>query len=235
MTGCTVAVEAGPVYGRAMAARKVRVTRRAAVAGIAAALVVGCDEKKDDEEEEEDDDGESKKSKKKKKKKKKGEDDDAPLEDKKDHFDRDAYAMGRDFAFACVFALLGKQSSVSKNVSQATLRAGKLGIGAPPTPTKQNAMATMRGTAISDAIEKKHGPEIAAAYGLGMTLTDLFFGVTLESDVSRQVAAVGKLAEKAGTPKSVYDKPYAAVKRKASDATVKALNKAIDTHYDFKS
>ena len=145
----------------------------------------------------------------------------------------DAHTLGRQYAFACVFAMLDKPSNVSRNMTKATAAAKKLGIAVPKAPTKAAAMESMRDTALSDALAEKHDEKVASAFSLGIVQTDLFFGVSLETKVDRQVAAVRLLAEKAGVPAKVYDAALKKVEAGATSDNVKALNKGIDAHFGY--
>ncbi len=192
-------------------------SRRLVIGGLGALVLLGCEDKSEGKDDNKGDKG-----------------DDKPASEAKASPADDAYSMGRKFAFACVFAMLDKADGVARNMAAVGAKAAALGVDAPSTPTKDGAMEMMRATSVAEAIDKKHDDKTGAAYRLGVTLTDLFFGVNLEADVSSQAADAGTHAAKAGVPASVYETQLAAVKAGASDDTVSALNKALDGHFHYK-
>ncbi len=215
--------------------------RREGLLLLAGLVLVGCDKKetkskKSDEDEEEDDD-----KPKKKKKKKKGEEEaaesataKAPTEPPEVTLGRSAYSMGRNWGYACVFALLEKPDDVARNMGEITTAAAALGVAPPAAPTKDGAIDALRSTSLTDAIAKKHGPKIGAACDLGRDLGDLNFGIALGADVAPQLGRVATHATAAAVPDAVWKSLLDSTKASPTDATATALSKALDGHYQYK-
>lgn len=146
--------------------------------------------------------------------------------------DKMAFFLGRKWGFACTFAMLEQADSVTKNMGQATTLAKGLGINPPTEPSKDNAMEAMRSPTLYDEIKKKHGDKPAAAYSVGVSVTDAYFGANIDSDIKTQLAAVEKGAKDAGIPETVYKAKLDAVKAKPDDEdAVEALAGAFESHY----
>jgi hypothetical protein len=142
-----------------------------------------------------------------------------------------AFFMGRKYAFACTYAMLGEAAQAQKTHGEANTFATSIGVAVPPVPSKEDAMKAMRAPAPGDEIKKKHGDKASAAYALGVALTDAFFGANLEADIGPALAEVEKNAKAAGVPETVWKDKLDAVKAKASTDGVTALARAFETHY----
>lgn len=146
--------------------------------------------------------------------------------------DKMAFFLGRKWGFACTFAMLDKADAVSKNMGEVTTFAKGLGINPPTAPTKDGAIEAMRSPTLYDEIKKKHGDKTAAAFSVGVAVTDAYFGANLDSDIATQLAAVEKGAKDAGIPETVYKSKLDAVKAKPDDEdAVEALADAFEGHY----
>jgi hypothetical protein len=152
-----------------------------------------------------------------------------------------AFFMGRKFAFACTFAMLDKSAEAQKAHDEASKFGTTAGVTPPPLPSKDDAMKAMRSTAPAEELEKKHGEKAAAAYLLGVALTDAFFGASVEADIGPALAEVDKQARAAGVPESVWTQNYDAIKNaddiskfvqgKVNPAAVTDLAQAFEAHY----
>ena len=196
-------------------------TRRLVLVLAATGVLVGCPKKETSS----DDDGETKKD-----------DDDKdkpePAPAKVDN-DALAFALGRKYAFACVFSLLDKADAAAKNIGSTTTSAKALGITPPTAPSKEGAMEAMRSSTLRDEIEKKHGAKAGAAYSLGITATDMFFGVALGSPISDQLTDSEKHARAAGIPEDAWKSKLDAAKATATEDTIGALNGVFDAHFKY--
>jgi hypothetical protein len=142
----------------------------------------------------------------------------------------EAFMMGRKYGFSCVYALLGETASSEKAHGEAKLFGTALGVTTPPAPTKEGAMDAMRTSTVGDEIKTKHGDKAAAAYALGVALTDAFFGASIEADIATQLADIEKHARAAGVPESVWKAKLDALKTKADADALEALAKDFTVH-----
>lgn len=212
-------------------------SRRQGLGLVFVALLAGCDKlkgeasssKKSDDKDEDDD-----KKKKDKKKDGEGEKSAAPKAEEVSpevQSMRKAYALGKAWGYACIFSTLGQPPDVTRNMTKVDASAKDLGIEAPKAPTKEAAMGAMRAPAVSDALTKKHGAKVAAAFGLGRDMADIFFGAMLGADVSPVCASIEKGSAAATVPEDVWKTKLAAVKAGANDKTSSTLTKAFDAHF----
>lgn len=214
-------------------------SRRQGLGLLVVALLAGCDKlsgdasksKKSDDKDDDDD-----KKKKDKKKDGDGEKSAAPKPEAEAvspevQSMRKAYALGKAWGYACIFSTLGQPPDVTRNMTKVDASAKDLGIDAPKAPTKEAAMGAMRAPEVSDALTKKHGAKVAAAFGLGRDMADLFFGAMLGANVAPVCTNIEKGAAAAAVPEDAYKTKLAAVKASANDKTSSTLTKVFDAHF----
>ncbi|MBK6920018.1 MAG: hypothetical protein IPH07_21650 [Deltaproteobacteria bacterium] len=144
-----------------------------------------------------------------------------------------AYAAGRKFGMACVFALLGSDGEADASHAQASAAATRLGVQLPPRPGKDEAMEHLRSLAVVKAVETARDREAALAYGLGMKVTDTFLGAALGSDLGTQIGDIETAALQLPVPSSVWKGAVDATRASSTKETVGTLSKAFDTHFRY--
>ncbi len=142
-----------------------------------------------------------------------------------------SFMFGRKYAFACLYTQLDKPAEAAQALRAAQVFAGVLGVPAPAAPAKAGALQAMRAKAIPEALQAKKGPVAAAAYTLGVAVTDAWFGAAIGVDPAPAVAEVARAAKAAGLAPAVYKAQLDAVRKQPTEAALKKLAADLEAHY----
>lgn len=142
-----------------------------------------------------------------------------------------AFMLGRKFAFSCLYTQLGKGAEASKSIDAAQVIARALGVTPPALPTKDEGFKPLRSSAIPGELTTRKSAKVAAAYSLGVTVTDAWFGAMLGSKIDGVLGELEQHAKAASVPEAVYKSQLDAIKAKPTDDGLEQLASALEVHY----